>query len=970
MPMDVDTATAAPTVRAIKNLEFWVLIPWEALHDPVRTTTTVPKELWAEIALLRCALAGAIAEHAGTPLEEAPWKALLFLDRLLFATRRPSRGGVRGQKGETLCRTLSRRLAAAWAGSWSGLWQESAQAAATPGTGAGLDRARNLVRDVRAVEEALAGEDTREALRVIDGCAGLARDADARRWLPKLFPEAAGDLPVLTAREPLAEDVQRFQQELASALRHAPRRRAPGPGGSRGEHWWWMPGLGPAWAPLVPALTDLALGRVPVPVLTAVHSARVLAAARPEAGDGKVRPLALGVFLRRCISRAVAKIFGTRVAATLSPVEHAIGKGRGAELMHRTVLLDLDVRATAVKLGFDVSNAHNEFDRNVAASEISNRMPDMVPWVRGCLELAPVHVWRASDGSTMELEKSRGGDQGDALVSLIFPLTYATVSKAVADAVQSTDGDARVYTFQDDMELVCTPAAVSLGRAAFQAGCAHAGLRANRSKDTLALGRRCDPQGLTGIDVKIDPRAIVLRHGADPRVTPVPAAPATTAANGSLLAAGAPEVAKLHADRGRFFARLRDLQAAGLPRQSAMALARLRTGSDFVFLARTCGVPPADAQRLDADLVREATLLKGPGPGAAGADKLALLRLSDGGWGFQSAELTSPSASAASWHHCMQPVLARLGLPSVTALEASSPWAAACVPPAAAILGATVDDGMATLGDPTVHASQHSMASAALAAGAQSVLEAAAADLAAGAALRSSGGPGAGAWMLPPTEAAHRLSDQQFTIALCTRSHHDVPTGTGFCQHRRANGTICGEALDAKGVHARCCPAGGWLVRRHNAGVRVLGDWCEREAGCTVLFEQVDVTASTGHPEARLDLVLWAPRVAGAIRVDFTVAGALSTEALARGSGIRNGVAAALAEQNKHRRYDAGVVHPFAVECHGRLGEEARALIRLLAPEAPQERSVAIGKLQQALAATLQRASADAVIAATTMAQW
>ena len=290
MPMDVDTATAAPTVRAIKNLEFWVLIPWEALHDPVRTTTTVPKELWAEIAHLRCALAGAIAEHAGTPLEEASWKALLFLDRLLFATRRPSRGGVRGQKGETLCRTLSRRLAAAWAGSWSGLWQESAQAAATPGTGAGLDRARNLVRDGRAVEEALAGEDTREALRVIDGCAGLARDADARRWLPELFPEAAGDLPVLTAREPLAEDVQRFQQELASALRHAPRRRAPGPGGSRGEHWWWMPGLGPAWAPLVPALTDLALGRVPVPVLTAVHSARVLAAARPEAADGKGRP--------------------------------------------------------------------------------------------------------------------------------------------------------------------------------------------------------------------------------------------------------------------------------------------------------------------------------------------------------------------------------------------------------------------------------------------------------------------------------------------------------------------------------------------------------------------------------------------------------------------------------------------------------------------------------------------------------
>ena len=180
---------------------------------------------------------------------------------------------------------------------------------------------------------------------------------------------------------------------------------------------------------------------------------------------------------------------------------------------------------------------------------------------------------------------------------------------------------------------------------------------------------------------------------------------------------------------------------------------------------------------------------------------------------------------------------------------------------------------------------------------------------------------------------------------------------------------MCNEPLGAKGVHARCCPAGGWLVRRHNACVRVLGDWCEREAGCTVLFEQVGVTASTGHPEARLDLILWSPRVVGAIRVDFTVAGALSVEALGRGSGIRTGVAAALAEHDKHRRYDAGVVHPFAVECHGRLGEEARALIRMLAPEAPHERSVAIGRLHQALAATLQRASADAIIAAVTPAR-
>ena len=86
-----------------------------------------------------------------------------------------------------------------------------------------------------------------------------------------------------------------------------------------------MPGLGPIRDSRLPALTNLPLGRVPVPVLTAVHSARVLAAARPEAANGKVRPLALGLCLRRCTSRAAAKVFAARTAATLSPAEHAAG---------------------------------------------------------------------------------------------------------------------------------------------------------------------------------------------------------------------------------------------------------------------------------------------------------------------------------------------------------------------------------------------------------------------------------------------------------------------------------------------------------------------------------------------------------------------------------------------------------------------------------------------------------------------
>ena len=115
-----------------------------------------------------------------------------------------------------------------------------------------------------------------------------------------------------------------------------------------------------------------------------------------------------------------------------------------------------------------------------------------------------------------------------------------------------------------------------------------------------------------------------------------------------------------------------------------------------------------------------------------------------------------------------------------------------------------------------------------------------------------------------------------------------------------------------------------------------------------------------------MDLIVHSPLVAGGIRVDFTVSSALSADALARGSALRDGAAAAQAEAGKERRYDNCRVHAFAVEDHGRIGDSARDFIRMVAPTDPSARTKAISRLYQGLAATLQRVAADAVISATT----
>jgi hypothetical protein len=115
-----------------------------------------------------------------------------------------------------------------------------------------------------------------------------------------------------------------------------------------------------------------------------------------------------------------------------------------------------------------------------------------------------------------------------------------------------------------------------------------------------------------------------------------------------------------------------------------------------------------------------------------------------------------------------------------------------------------------------------------------------------------------------------------------------------------------------------------------------------------------------------MDLVIRVPGVASPFYVDLTVASALSVEALRGGSAVRDGAAAGIAARGKIRDYPNCNVTPFVVEDHGRLGEDALRLIRLIAPTDLAERSRAIRRLHQSLGATLQRCAADAVIAATT----
>ena len=68
--------------------------------------------------------------------------------------------------------------------------------------------------------------------------------------------------------------------------------------------------------------------------------------------------------------------------------------------MHKTVLVDLDQRPHALKAGFDISNAHNEFCREAAVEQVTANCPEMLPWLNGHLATIVVHVYVGEDGAT------------------------------------------------------------------------------------------------------------------------------------------------------------------------------------------------------------------------------------------------------------------------------------------------------------------------------------------------------------------------------------------------------------------------------------------------------------------------------------------------------------------------------------------------------------------------------------------
>eukprot|EP00959_Pyramimonas_sp_CCMP1952_P457174 9474437-Pyramimonas_sp.AAC.1 len=97
--------------------------------------------------------------------------------------------------------------------------------------------------------------------------------------------------------------------------------------------------------------------------------------------------------------------------------------------------------------------------------------------------------------------------------------------------------------------------------------------------------------------------------------------------------------------------------------------------------------------------------------------------------------------------------------------------------------------------------------------------------------LQSAGGPGSGAYLQYPTEAACALEDVEWATATRCRlllprpecSRDEMARAAATRCNQTAAGACCRAPLGADGYHAATCQPGGGAARRHGGLAKAVG---------------------------------------------------------------------------------------------------------------------------------------------------
>ena len=197
----------------------------------------------------------------------------------------------------------------------------------------------------------------------------------------------------------------------------------------------------------------LAQGKVPDPIIAAIRVGRMTGLRKP---DGSVRGIVAGDVIRRLVARTIAQQLERTVEAATAPCQYALSTRSGCECIAHSLQGMCEMDHTWTVLSIDGIGAFDQISRAAMLDGLLNvaGAGQVLPFVLMFYGAPSAYLWEDDAGVIHTIRQGEGGEQGDALMPLLFALGHHSALEAIQEELHEGE---HLLAFHDDIYTTSSP---------------------------------------------------------------------------------------------------------------------------------------------------------------------------------------------------------------------------------------------------------------------------------------------------------------------------------------------------------------------------------------------------------------------------------------------------------------------------------------------------------------------------------